>query len=378
MNTYQTYLLLGKILALDLYPGHREGILTELKKNNISWQGFVSLADKHLILQALYPKISDHNLAGFLPEELSIHLKYIFDLTTDRNLEVIEQATELNQALKKEGINPVFMKGVGNILDGVYLYPGERILHDIDILVPEEIFENAAAVLLKDGYQSNYQYKPGQKNPGKHYPILFKPGKPIYLELHRMPSNNRHKRYFSTESIFQKARSAAAYPECLVMSDEHKIIHNFIHAQLDHGARFYGLDFIRNFYDLLLLSKREDPEKVLYDFGHYRRASSGYLDITYHTFAITPLKRFQPRLFMHAYRFRYLLNLRFRPVRAISIAVWRLFALLKLLFTGFFVRPFLAIKDREVRMQLVSHLMSREWYKKQFLYYLRTLGIKRK
>jgi hypothetical protein len=370
MNKYQIYSLLGKILALDATPSHRELIIPDLQREDIIWERFVALADHHLILQSLYPKIRDHELSEYFPREVFEHLKYIFELTTARNLEVIGQAEKLTAALRKESITPLFMKGVGNILDGLYKYPGERILHDIDILVPEKNFEDAAGILIKDGYRSDYKYNPALINRTRHYPILYKPGEPVYAELHRMPVGERFERFFNTGIVLGSAKHPAAYPDCLVMSDEHNIIHNFIHAQLDHQARIYAREFIRNLYDLLLLSGRTDPEVVLADFGHFRRASSGYLDIAYDTFDIIPAKRKLPGFFLHFYRFRYKLNMRSRFVGVASLFFTRVFL-------GYFVNPIMAITDRELRIKLMNKLVDPEWYKRQGRYYRRVLGIRK-
>jgi hypothetical protein len=371
MNKYQTYSLLGKILSLDDFPSNRESIANELMSAEIAWERFVALADNHLILQALYPKIKDHKLEESLPEEVTEHLKYIFELTSQRNLTVISQTEKLTTVLRKEGIAPLYMKGVGNILDGLYKNPGERILHDIDILVPEEKFEHAAEILIKDGYRSNYTYKPELKEKNRHYPILFKEGEPVYVELHRMPVGSRYTRYFNTEMVFASAKPPLAYPDCLVMSDEHKIIHNFMHAQVDHLGRIYAREFMRNLYDLHLLSNRKNPDVVLAEFGHFRRASSGYLDITYATFGKKPGERKLPAVFLHSFQYRYYLNLRYRFVGVTSLLFIRVFL-------GYIGKPLKAITDKEMRDKILSDLGSKKWYLKQIKFYRRLFGIQGK
>jgi hypothetical protein len=370
MNRYQTYCLLGKILALDASPSHRELIISELRREDIAWERFVAMADHHLVLQALYPKIRDHKLLEFFPEEVLEHLKYIFDLTTARNLEVIRQAEKLTAVLSKAGITPLFMKGVGNILDGLYPYPGERILHDIDILVPKDRFEEAAEILLKDGYKTDYKYFPENKN-NRHYPILYKPGEPVYVELHRMLTGRRFDKNFSQEMVLAAAKKPAFGKDCLVMSIEHTIIHNFIHAQIDHQARIYAREFMRNLYDMLLLSKRADAEKVLADFGHYRRTSAGYLDILYETFGIIPSNRHLPKVFLHSYRFRYRLTMQSRFFGSGSLFLIRIFL-------GYVVTPLKAITNKELRIKVIGKIRSADWYRKQWDYYGRVLGIRKK
>lgn len=371
MNKYQTYSLIGKILALDILPSNRELIIGDLQNGNIQWERFVALTDHHLVLQVLYHKITDHQLENLFPEEVVEHLKYIFDLTTTRNIEVVKQSEKLNTVLKNAGIVPLFMKGVGNILDGLYKYPGERILHDIDILVAEKDYLTAAEVLMQDGYRSNYAVNPEVDSRHRHMPILFKPGEPIYVELHRMAVGRKFNKFFTPEMIFGSAKKSASNPECLVMSDEHNIIHNFIHAQLDHQAHIYARESLRNLYDLLLLSERQNPEKVLYDFGHFRRISSGYLDITYNSFGIIPSKRNLPKLFLHSYLFRHKLNMKSRFVGIMSLFLIRVFF-------GYVVTPIMAIGNKELRVRLIAKVRSADWYKKQWEYYRRVLGFRRR
>jgi len=370
MNKYETYRLLGKILALDTLPSHREAVVSELQREDMKWQGFVAVADQNLILQALYPKLNDHKLNDHLPKEVIEHLKYIFELTTSRNQQIIHQSEKLNGILQKENIQAVFMKGVGNILDGLYRYPGERILHDIDILVGDEVFETVADILHANAYQSKQTYEPSKKDRTKHYPILFKVGEPVYVELHRMPVGNRYTRIFNTETAFRDARPASASSGFLVMSDEHKIIHNFIHAQFDHNGRVYARESMRNLYDVFLLSARKDLEPVFRDFGHFRRTSSGYLDIVYDTFGNSPPKRLSPAFFLHTFRTRFILNLRYRFVGIASFFLIRSFL-------GYVIKPFRAIGDKEMRTDLRNKISNPDWYKKQAGLYRRIFGIGR-
>lgn len=369
MNKFQLYTLTGKILALDQLPGQRDQVIREIREENIQWEKLVSIADHHLVLQAIYPKIRDHKLEEYFPEVILEHLKYIFDLTTSRNLDVIKQVENLTAVLSKEGITPLYMKGVGNILDGLYKYPGERILHDIDFLVPEEKLLEAAEILQKDGYQSNYKWKPEFMKQNRHYPILFKPGEPVYAELHWKAVNKIHEKDFTSELIFRNAKKPAKYPECLVMSDEHKIIHNFMHAEVASHSRIYAREFMRNLYDMFLLSERKDPEVVLADFGHYRRTAAGYLDITYDAFGVIPSKRILPKAFLHTFKYRYRLNLRSRFFGSLSLFVLRIFM-------GYILNPFKAITNKELRTQLITKIKDPKWYGKQFAYYKRVLGIK--
>jgi len=48
--------------------------------------------------------------------------------------------------------SPIYLKGTGNLIDGIYSDIGERIIGDIDFLVPEKDFRTTAELFKKEGY----------------------------------------------------------------------------------------------------------------------------------------------------------------------------------------------------------------------------------
>ncbi|HAQ21344.1 MAG TPA: hypothetical protein DCR40_19255 [Prolixibacteraceae bacterium] len=54
---------------------------------------------------------------------------------------------DITAILNKENIQPVFLKGTANLLDGLYSDVGERMIGDIDFLVKEEDYLKAAELL---------------------------------------------------------------------------------------------------------------------------------------------------------------------------------------------------------------------------------------
>ena len=61
-------------------------------------------------------------------------MKHITDLNRDRNKQIISQAQDLNTLLLNNNITPIFLKGTGNLLEGLYDDIAERMLGDIDFL----------------------------------------------------------------------------------------------------------------------------------------------------------------------------------------------------------------------------------------------------
>ena len=72
----------------------------------------------------------------------------------DRNLQIIEQINELNTLLSQNGVNPIFIKGAGNLIQGLYKDPGERMIGDIDFLVSKSEYDLSAKILLEHNYKT--------------------------------------------------------------------------------------------------------------------------------------------------------------------------------------------------------------------------------
>lgn len=110
------------------------------------------------------------------------------------------------------------MKGAGNLLDGLYSDVGERIMNDIDFLVPEKDFLLAAQMLKNAGYSSDY---PAYWNVESlvHYPGLFKANVPAGDEIiHRIPVGHAYQSWFNPEIIekgkkqYQHLTDATSFP----------------------------------------------------------------------------------------------------------------------------------------------------------------------
>ncbi len=366
MNKLGIYLLLGRILRAGAGREDDElhGILSD---EMVDWEKFTALADRNLILQALYPKMERLGLQSFVPPELMEHLRLLHDMNAERNRMVIAQSERITTVLNRAGIQPVFMKGVGHILEGLYPDAGERILHDIDILVEPDLFDRSVEVLQHFGYRGRHTYDPDIHGRSKHYPILFKNGEPAFLEVHNMPVGRRYGHLLTAADVFAEKVPLKSLPGSFVMSDRQKIRHNFIHSQLEHFGHYYARIFMRNLYDLLLLSGKADIEEVLYGIGSYRRQVAGYLDVFYRLFDIERPDRRFPKPFLHLYSKRYHMSMEYPLLGRMNVMLLRLNR-------SFIIHPFLAVFDRGRRKVLLRKIADPAWYRKQVRYYRRFFG----
>jgi hypothetical protein len=63
-----------------------------------------------LVLPSIYLKFKNHNLTDLFTEELKTHIAGIYLRNKQRNLEILQQADEINRTPEVEGIVSVYLK----------------------------------------------------------------------------------------------------------------------------------------------------------------------------------------------------------------------------------------------------------------------------
>jgi len=364
MSSSPKYHLSGHILSLALYPDKKNYIREKITTPRFNWLKMISIGSNHLVLPSIYINLKNSGLLPFLPDEIAEHLEKIYLLNLERNNNILSQSIEITEILKKEEIEVMFLKGVGNIFDNLYSGPGERMVQDIDILVSPESWQPAVNLLKQNGYRSRKPYDPGINPHRKHYPRLFRDDSNASVELHHHPVGSKYGTCFSTEEAWKTKTSIINYPSAFVMSDQNKIIHNFIHSQLEHQGHFYARIFLRNLYDQLLLSQRISPVEVLSSWNEYPKEISGYLEVMRRTFYPENRKNKIPIQKTGLFPYRHELFLRSKFLSTgMQVAVK--------MYRSYVRKPFLAITDRSLRKTLVRNIFDKSWYRKHLKSYRR-------
>ena len=134
--TYQeTLFFVAQCLTISLEEKNRSLIEQKLQKGNIDWDKVVQLSTSHYVLPAMYCNLKRVDFLKYLPKELVSYMNHITQLNRERNLQILTQARTLNQLLLAHKITPVFLKGTGNLLEGLYEDIAERMVGDIDIII---------------------------------------------------------------------------------------------------------------------------------------------------------------------------------------------------------------------------------------------------
>ena len=354
-------------MSLAVIPGKKEWVDRKLHSTRIQWLKFVSTGSNHLVLPAVYLRLKEADLLPSIPEIVSEHLEKIYLLNQERNNSIIKQAEEMTGILEKSGIPVMFLKGLGNIVDGLYTTPGERMIQDIDILVSQDDWESAVTALRKEGYRSRKDFNPEIIAPRKHYPRLFRDDSTASIELHRIPVSKQYEEKFTTDEIWRQKVPARNMHSVFVMPDNHKIIHNFIHSQLEHQGHFYAGIFLRNLYDQLLLSKNVSPYETLLNWGMYPKKAAAYLEVMRTTFYPEDKQNKLNLIKTGFYPLRHKLFLKSGFLSSGMKIIVRIYK-------SFIRKPVLAITDKNLRNTLINNLGDKSWYRKQIRIYGRYFG----
>ncbi|MEI6678538.1 MAG: nucleotidyltransferase family protein [Mariniphaga sp.] len=366
MTNKELFYFTGKCMMLDEDPGFSRIIVDKINSETIDWQIFVTMCSDHLILPVIYLKFEKHNILASLPNELTEFLKEIYDLNASRNRQILSQIQEVTKTLNANNIYPIYLKGAAHLLSELYSAIGERILGDIDFLVPEKDYLTAAKVLENDGY-STFEDIPKyfDVEQFKHYPRISKPGFPADLEIHQALTQNPLS-WFDPQITDQEKKPVKSLEGCFVLSDNHQIIHNFIHSQLSHGGHSSGIVSFRDLYDLYLLSKRMPFNDVLPNIKTKQKAIAYFL-FAGKAFGLS--KPLNPKGNLSSWLFSKKHDLNMGSATFYNTHRTLLF-IFQRIFTAYLGQIIKSFYSKSVRQSVISRFKDRKWYRAHFQIYI--------
>ena len=152
MSYKETLYFVAKCLTISSEEKNRQRIGKRLQLETVDWDAVVKVSTAHLVFPALYCNLKRADFLQYLPQELVSYMEHITNLNRRRNEKIIAQAKELNTLLLAHKITPIFLKGTGNLVAGLYEDIAERMLGDIDFVFSKEDYPKAIKVLLAHAY----------------------------------------------------------------------------------------------------------------------------------------------------------------------------------------------------------------------------------
>ena len=262
MNYKETLFFIAKCLTISLEEKNRDEIEFILKTTDVDWDAVVKVSTAHYVFPAIYCNFKRADFLKYLPADLVEYMKHITNLNRDRNTQILLQAQELNGLLLANNIRPIFLKGTGNILEGLYEDIGERMIGDIDFLFSEEDSYSAIKILKKDNYtkpESELDYFQGFR----HYSRLVKPANIAAVEIHKEVTIQKYRGEFNCEMISKDAQQINDFS---VLSFENQLSLSIIASQINDSGFNLKKISLRNAYDVFLLSKKVDTKKAISKF----------------------------------------------------------------------------------------------------------------
>ncbi len=250
---------MAKCLTLSLESKNREAIQKQLQSTSIDWDAVVKVSTAHYVFPALYCNLQRANFLHYLPEELVSYMAHITNLNRERNQQIVVQAKELNSLLEANDIRPIFLKGTGNLLAGIYEDIAERMLGDIDFICSKEDYPKAIKVLRAFGYlpQNTSNFK---NFPHRHYPRLTKKNKIGAVEIHSQLLNSKYNNEFNYGFV---AKDSQVLNGVGVLSYANKLNLSIVANQINDRGFYYKTMALRNAYDVFLLSKKTNAKAAV-------------------------------------------------------------------------------------------------------------------
>ena len=279
MNYKETLFFIAKCLTISLEEKNIDEIEFLLKTTDVDWDAVVKVSTAHYVFPAIYCNFKRANFLKYLPADLVDYMKHITDLNRDRNAQILQQAQGLNSLLLANNITPIFLKGTGNLLAGLYKDIAERMVGDIDFIFSKEDYPKAIIVLAKNGY--SFVEKIPYDLPFRHYPRLKKEDRIAGVEIHHEITLRKYSKEFNYSFI---EKDSQVINKVRVLSYANKLNLSIIANEINDSGSYYKTMALRNAYDVFLLSKKTNAKDAVNTLDKLSHPLNCFLAACYEVF----------------------------------------------------------------------------------------------
>lgn len=252
----QTFQLIIDILCFDAVS--QDSLKLQLSQQAINWDAVVSLASSHLVLPAVYCRLKQKSLLGYLPEDLVLYLEELTALNRNRNHTLRTEAQAISQLFLKHQIDYVFIKGIALLMGNYYTDAGERMIGDIDILITSEDLDTAFDLLVAEGYSQFVCFNYDVKNY-RHRPRQISETRLGAVELHDQLLKDGYNHLLDKELFIE---SKEIINEVAIPSSKFLIWNSILATQINNHHSYYGTLNLKGIYDVLVLNLNEKPNLI--------------------------------------------------------------------------------------------------------------------
>ncbi|MCF8707392.1 nucleotidyltransferase family protein [Rhizorhapis sp. SPR117] len=120
------------------------------------WARVIALANKTLCTPALSARLMDAGHLAALPSDVHTFLREILTRNEQRNQRLLDQLDEACAVMNAHGTRPILLKGSAWLASTDPDRRGQRMLADLDIMVPTDHFHTTIEQLSAIGYQLEF------------------------------------------------------------------------------------------------------------------------------------------------------------------------------------------------------------------------------
>jgi len=226
---------------------------------------FVALASEHLVTPVLHAVAP----AG-LPPDLADYLAASHTLNDMRNAVFSPELEEIACWLNARDVVPVVLKGGASLLSGLYRSRADRMVTDIDLLVPAHRLDDCVADLHGRGFGETRMssLERWQRTGGDHhhYPSLCAEGRLFGVELHFKVVSPEVDAVLPAAEVLQRAHPFVLGSACLALPHPaHRLAHNVLHAySVDRRRRKLPVS-LRQLLEFVLLLRDAEADAAWRD-----------------------------------------------------------------------------------------------------------------
>ena len=280
MNNKEALYFVAHCLTLSLEPEKRLAIQQQLQAGTVNWEAVVKVSTAHLVFPALYCNLKRANFLQYLPAELVAHMVYITDLNRAQNQQIMAQAKELNTLLLAHKITPIFLKGTGNLVAGLYEDSAERMVGDIDFIFSEEDYPKAIKVLEEHAYvpvDGLHLIVPDFR----HYRRLKTENKIAAVEIHKEILIKKYANEFNYSFVAKNSQTINGFA---VLSYANKLNLSISANQINDNGQYFKTMALRNAYDVFVLSKKTNAKAAIQTLDRLSPPLNSFLAACYEVF----------------------------------------------------------------------------------------------
>ncbi|MEJ2114737.1 MAG: nucleotidyltransferase family protein [Gammaproteobacteria bacterium] len=276
-NYFNAYRFVSNMLSPFVSSNEISLQLTRL--TSLDWELVASVAGSHSVIQALYPAFVKHELVDQIPDDFLSYIQHLYEINCERNERMKRQLIDAVLVINKLDIKPLLMKGAAQLFLNTFSSVGDRLLIDLDILVPADEIKHICNELIAVGYEI-YEDKIHFIDSHHHYPPLIKQDECAMIELHRDLMHREQQHIFPTGYAWRKAIDITlpGAAEVKVLTPTYRVFHSFLHRCVVDKLDQKGHVEIRQLHELaraqFINSSDIDWEEMLgyaYDHGVHRQ-----------------------------------------------------------------------------------------------------------